>query len=107
VHTAFSEDNGWTWSNATPSNLPNPDAAVDALRLRDGRILLAYNHAASGRENLQLALSSDEGRSWRAGPVFEQAAQREFSYPNLAEDRRGRIHLTYTWDRRFADRGRP
>ncbi len=99
VHTAYSDDNGWTWSEAAPSDLPNPDAALDALRLRDGRILLVYNHAASGRENLRLAISADEGRTWRIGATLEEAAHHEFSYPNLAEDQRGRIHLTYTWQR--------
>ncbi|MES2692580.1 MAG: sialidase family protein [Verrucomicrobiota bacterium] len=99
VHTAYSEDNGWTWSEAAPSTLPNPDAALDALRLRDGRILLVYNHAASGRDNLRLALSADDGRTWRAGATLENTAHKEFSYPNLAEDSRGRIHLTYTWQR--------
>lgn len=100
MHTAYSDDNGWTWSEAAPTNLPNPDAAIDALRLRDGRILLVYNHASSGRENLRLALSSDEGRTWRAGAVLEDTPNEEYSYPNLAEDARGRIHLTYTWQRR-------
>jgi predicted neuraminidase len=99
LHTAFSDDNGWTWSEAEPSSLPNPDAAVDALRLRDGRILLVYNHSESGRENLQLAVSSDQGRTWRSDAILEQSEHQEYSYPNLVEDRRGRIHLTYTWQR--------
>jgi predicted neuraminidase len=99
VHTAYSNDNGWTWSQASPSVLPNPNAAVDALRLRDGRILLVYNDAASGRENLRLALSSDEGRTWLPGAVLEKGINREYSYPTLVEDQRGRIHLTYTWQR--------
>jgi predicted neuraminidase len=99
MHTAYSSDNGWTWSEAEPTGLPNPDAAVDGLRLRDGRILLVYNHAASGRENLRLAISSDEGRSWQPGRVIEAAAHQEYSYPCLTEDEHGRIHLTYTWKR--------
>ena len=99
VHTAYSDDNGWTWADAEAIGLPNPDAAIDALRLRDGRILMVYNHAARGRENLRLALSSDEGRSWKAGAVLEDGEDQEYSYPNLAEDQLGRIHLTYTWHR--------
>lgn len=99
MHTAYSEDNGWTWSDAAPSNLPNPDSALDAVRLPDGRILAVYNHAHSGRENLRLAVSPDAGRTWRAGPVLEAAAGREFSYPYLVHDAAGRIHLTYTWQR--------
>lgn len=100
VRAAYSDDNGWTWSDAVDCGLPNPDSAVDALRLRDGRILLVYNDASSGRENLRLALSADEGRSWSRGPVIEAAAGKEYSYPCLAEDRDGRIHLTYTWERK-------
>jgi predicted neuraminidase len=99
LHTAWSEDNGWTWSAAEASGLPNPDSAVDALRLRDGRILLVYNHASRSRENLRLAVSSDGGRTWLPGPSLEAQPHQEFSYPQLVEDRRGRIHLTYTWQR--------
>ncbi|MEO7412245.1 MAG: sialidase family protein [Opitutaceae bacterium] len=99
VHTAYSEDNGWTWSESQGSTLPNPDAAVDALRLHDGRILVVYNHSSSVRENLRLAVSSDAGKTWRFGPVIEEGAQQEYSYPNLVEDRDGQIHLTYTWQR--------
>lgn len=99
VHSAYSEDNGWTWSDAGPTGLPNPDAAVDALRLRDGRILIVYNHAEHGRGNLRLALSADGGLTWEPGAILEHSEHEEFSYPNLAEDHRGRIHLTYTWRR--------
>jgi predicted neuraminidase len=99
LHTAYSDDNGWTWSDATPSGLPNPDSAIDALRLRDGRILVVYNDAHDSRENLRLAVSSDTGRTWQAGPVLETETNREYSYPFLVEDRRGQIHLTYTWQR--------
>jgi predicted neuraminidase len=72
---------------------------VDALRLRDGRILLVYNHSEDDRDNLQLAISADQGRTWRPGAILEEGANQEYSYPNLAEDQDGRIHLTYTWQR--------
>lgn len=100
VRTAYSEDNGWTWSETEASGLPNPDAAIDALGLRDGRILVAYNDAVAGRENLRLAVSSDQGRTWKPGPAIEAALGKEYSYPFLTEDDAGRIHLTYTWERK-------
>ena len=99
LHTAQSDDHAWTWSAPVAGELPNPDAAADMIRLRDGRLLLAYNHAAAGRANLRLATSSDDGRTWRPGPMVEEEAGREFSYPSLIEDPRGRVHLTYTWKR--------
>lgn len=99
LQTAYSADNGWTWSTPQDCGLPNPDSAVDALRLRDGRILLVHNHAASGRENLRLSLSSDDGRTWQPRAMIESSAQKEYSYPYLVEDQQGLIHLTYTWHR--------
>ncbi|MFZ9745183.1 MAG: sialidase family protein [Opitutaceae bacterium] len=99
MHLSLSQDAGWTWSDARHTDLPNPDAALDGLRLRDGRILIVYNHATRGRENLRLAVSADQGRSWRSGAVIEETPRAEYSYPTLAEDRQGRIHLTYTWRR--------
>lgn len=100
LHTAFSNDNGWTWSAPVHSNLPNPDSAVDALRLRDGRVLLVYNDALQGRDTLRLAVSNDGGVSWRPGPVLEHEARKEFSYPSMTEGANGRIHVTYTWQRK-------
>jgi predicted neuraminidase len=99
LRTVVSDDNGWTWSTPATGSLPNSDSAVDALRLRDGRILLVYNDAADGRENLRLATSADEGRSWVLGPMIEQETAKEFSYPCLIHDLQGRFHLTYTWKR--------
>jgi predicted neuraminidase len=99
LRTSLSTDNGWTWPEPTPSSLPNPDAPVDALRLADGRILLAYNHASSGRESLGLSLSSDEGRTWKKHSVLERETEKEFSYPQLTQGPGGMIHLTYTWKR--------
>jgi predicted neuraminidase len=99
LRTSLSTDNGWTWPDPTPSSLPNPDAPVDALRLADGRILLAYNHASSGRETLGLSLSSDEGRTWKKHSVLERETEKEFSYPQLTQGPGGMIHLTYTWKR--------
>lgn len=99
LRTAFSRDNGWTWSPTAQTSLPNPDAAVDAVRLRDGRILLAYNDATAGRDSLRLAVSTDAGTTWTPGPILEHEPKKEFSYPSIVEDSRGRIHVTYTWRR--------
>jgi predicted neuraminidase len=99
VHTALSEDNGWTWTEARAGNLPNPNAAMDAVRLDDGRILLVYNHSTDVRENLSLAISADEGQTWEHRVVLEEEADREFSYPQVTKAEDGLIHITYTWRR--------
>src|SRR5438105_5753827 len=52
------------WSEVRSLDLPNPDSAIDALRLDDGRVLLAYNNDAAVRNPLSLAIS-DGGLAFR------------------------------------------
>jgi alpha-L-rhamnosidase len=64
ITQAWSDDAGRSWSRMAATTLPNPNAGIDAVRLPDGRFLLAYNPTARGRERLALAVSSD-GTTWR------------------------------------------
>ena len=66
----------------------------------DGRLLLAFNDSAAGRENLRLAVSEDEGRSWRRAATLAEESGAEFSYPYLLQTRDGTVHLVYTWKRK-------
>ncbi|OPL11430.1 MAG: hypothetical protein AVO38_04550 [delta proteobacterium ML8_D] len=100
VGMATTRDAGATWSEPHHLELPNPDAAVNALRLSDGRILFALNESLRARENLQLALSSDNGATWQRIARIEEDKGAEFSYPYMIQDSHGRIHLVYTWNRR-------
>ena len=93
-----SSDAGKTWGPLTPTSLPNPSAGIDAIRLRDGRFALIYNHLPKGRDMLNLAVSED-GRKWSAALVLEREPG-EFSYPAIIQTRDGLLHMTYTWKRR-------
>jgi predicted neuraminidase len=97
VTEAWSEDGGRSWSSMTATSLPNPSAGIDAVRLSDGRFLLAYNPTPSGRSPLALAVSHD-GRAWRRAVTLEDD-DGEYSYPALIQSRDGRVHVTYTWRR--------
>ena len=97
VTEAWSEDGGRSWRPMTATSLPNPSAGIDAVRLADGRFLLAYNPTASGRSPLALAVSRD-GRRWRSAVTLEDG-DGEYSYPALIQARDGRVHVTYTWRR--------
>lgn len=99
LHVARSEDAGWNWTKPEPIGLPNPDAGIDAIRLHDGRLVLAYNDAREDRRRLRLAVSHDHGTTWAPGAVLEEAENGEFSYPSLVQDAQGLIHVTYTWQR--------
>ena len=100
ISMAHSHDAGRSWSAPEVIDFPNPDSGLDAVRLADGRLLLAFNDSASGRENLRLALSTDNARTWRRVATIAQQAGAEFSYPFLLQTRDGNIHLVYTWKRK-------
>lgn len=95
---AWSTDDGRTWSRLIRSSLPNPNSGIDAVRLDEDRFLLIYNHTERGRSLLNLAVTND-GRRWRAAHVLENEPG-EFSYPAAIMDSSGRLHVTYTWNRR-------
>ncbi|MHB0876414.1 MAG: sialidase family protein [Anaerolineae bacterium] len=93
-----SVDEGETWSYPEPTGLPNPNSGIDLLAHSSGLWVLAYNPTASGRTPLTLAVSEDEGSSWRQAAVAESGPG-EFSYPQMVEDDRGLVHLLYTYKR--------
>jgi predicted neuraminidase len=83
-----------------PSDLQHPDSGLDAVRLSDGRLLLAFNDTTTGRDNLRLALSSDEDVTWRRARTLAEEPGAEFSYPFLLQTSDGLVHVSYTWKRR-------
>jgi predicted neuraminidase len=101
IQEAWSSDQGRTWSAIGPTKLPNPDAGIDAVKLRDGRFLLVYNHSdkhGPDRRVLNVAVSPD-GRRWDAAPVLENEPG-EFSYPAVIQAADRLVHVTYTWHRK-------
>ncbi len=97
----WSDDDGRSWTPLERTTLPNPNSAVDALRLRDGRALVLYNDAKAekmgfggDRTPLSVAISRD-GRTWkRAGNL--ESGPGEFSYPCAIQTSDGLVHLSYT-----------
>ena len=64
-------DGGQVWSVAEYSEIANPSAPVAALALPDGRILMAMNDDPRSADRLQLAISGDEGGTWRVIHTLE------------------------------------
>ncbi len=91
-------DDGLTWTPARPIDLPNPNAGIDVVRLRDGRFVLIYNHTAKGRTPLNLAVSPD-GDKWKMFHALESQPG-EYAYPAMIQGRDGDLHITYTWQRK-------
>jgi predicted neuraminidase len=97
ICVADSTDGGRTWTDARPIDLPNPNSGIDATGLRDGRIVLIYNHTAKGRSPINLAVSKD-GERWST-PLALESDPGEYSYPAVIQAADGAVHVTYTWKR--------
>jgi predicted neuraminidase len=99
VSVVRTHDAGRTWSGAQALDLPSPDSGLDAMSLADGRLLIAFNDSASHRDNLRLAVSADEGRTWARVATLAEEVGGDVSYPSLAQTRDGNVHVVYTWQR--------
>jgi len=98
VVVADSYDDGVTWTQARPLDVPNPNAGIDAVALRDGRVVLVYNNTTSGRTPLNLAVSSD-GERFSMFHTLEDSPG-EYSYPAMIQTASGDLEITYTWNRK-------
>ncbi len=70
-------DAGRHWTAPVKSPLSNPDSALSAVVLPDGRILAALNNMEQGRDALMLVASADGGSTWRN--VYQLEDQRKQS----------------------------
>jgi predicted neuraminidase len=98
VCTSSSDDYGHTWSPASRTGIPNPNSGLDAVRLRDGRIVLACNPVWEGRTPLSLLVSEDNGETWPWRQDVE-TGRGEYSYPSIIQTTDGHVHVVYTYRR--------
>lgn len=98
ICTAVSKDEGKTWSEVTATDLPHPNSGIDAVGLKDGRVVLIYNHTKMGRSPINVGISDDGGQTWRRALTLESDSG-EYSYPAVIQTEDGLVHITYTWKR--------
>jgi predicted neuraminidase len=96
---AESQDGGSTWTEGKDSEFPNPNAAVEFIKLKSGRLLLIFNDSMSRRTPLSAAMSSDQDRTWPAKRNICEG-DHDFAYPSAFQARDGKIHLVFTSERR-------
>lgn len=103
--TAYSNDNGESWSALEKTALPNNNSGTDAVTMKDGRDVLVYNHvlppgnlAKGARTPLNVALSKD-GKTWDAALILEDSSIGQYSYPAVIQTAGGLLHFVYTWRR--------
>lgn len=98
VTEIWSEDGGKKWRSMKATSLLNPSAGIDGVTLKDGRHLLVYNPVSRGRTPLVLGLSKD-GKEWQTALTLESEPG-EYSYPAIIQAPDGKVHITYTWQRK-------
>jgi predicted neuraminidase len=101
VMSSESKDDGVTWSPVVDTDIPNPGSGLEVISLRDGTWAMAFNDTERGRHSLAVALSDDEGRTWKWKRHLEldtrEQAPGSFHYPSLIEARDGVLHVSYSY----------
>jgi len=98
IAVADSMDNGATWTQAHFLDLPNNNSGIDAVALKDGRVVMIFNNTTVGRTPLNLAVSRD-GEHFRVFATLEDTVG-QYSYPALIQAADGSLEMTYTWQRK-------
>lgn len=97
IAVADSIDDGKTWTQAQFIDLPNPNSGIDAVRLKDGRIVLIFNNSYNTRTPLNLAVSED-GVHFKVFKTLEDVPG-QYSYPAIVQAANGDLLMTYSWRR--------
>ena len=97
IMISHSNDEGYSWTYAQKSEIPNPGASIEVIKLKNGHWLLVYNDVDDGRYSIAVAISDDEGETWKWKRNLENIEGGSFSYPSVIQAKDGKIHVTYTY----------
>lgn len=96
IGVCVSKDKGKTWSEGCDTGLGGPNSRFFISRLKSGKILLINHVNFTGRTNLTLMLSEDEGKTY---PYSMTLDERRCSYPDATEGDDGFIYVVYDRER--------
>lgn len=102
-YECFSEDKGRTWTEPAPSGIQASGSPGILHRLASGRLVLLWNRFAENRprklgrrEELSMAFSEDDGKTWTEPVIVVRERGKRQSYPKVFERRPGELWIT-TW----------
>ncbi len=96
-----SRDGGKTWSRGERTQFPNPNAACDFIKLRNGHLLLVNNDNNTGhRMPLTVHISTDNDKTWPYKRDVVNKPGDSAGYPTAIQSRDGLIHVVYTSEKR-------
>ncbi|GAA3773822.1 sialidase family protein [Flavobacterium ginsengiterrae] len=104
--SSWSEDSGRTWQKTDSINVVNSNSGVDAVTLLDKSFLLVNNPLKMGKDwfngrNILDVEYSNDGVNWEKLFDLENQKEGEFSYPAIIQTSDKKIHILYTYDRKF------
>lgn len=113
---AYSEDGGYSWRTIGPSQIDASSAPGFLKRLASGRLVLVWNRlypegsdeyplrggdkqwsevpVSNHREELSIAFSEDDGRTWSQPVVIARNPGQRVSYPYVFEAHPGELWIT-------------
>ncbi len=118
IYISKSEDYGDTWSEPVPTELPNNNSSISAIRLQSGAIGLVYNPVSFNDDTTRtvwpdqrcpvaLAISEDGGITWPYRRIVESGEgftgkwndinNGRYEYPVMMQGSDGNIHVAYSW----------
>jgi len=122
IYRSESFDYGDTWSEPAATVLPNNNSSISAIKLKSGRVCIAYNHSSAPesvkngtawpglRCPVTVALSEDGGktfpliRNMESGEGFigeeNRSNNRQYEYPCILQAADGALHLVYAYQTR-------
>lgn len=105
-----SRDKGLTWTIPKDDILPNPGAGFDMVTLKSGEWLIVFNNQEEGRYDLTVAISDDDGKTWKWKKQLEHDSRADHPtsshYPSVIEDENGTVHVVYSFHRNDIKPGR-
>lgn len=92
-----SRDGGRTWSPGVETEFPNPNAAIDLIKLANGHLALIYNDSFEGeRMPLTMRISTDGGQTWPVARELVNKPGDDAAYPYIIQTADGKIHGVFT-----------
>ena len=132
IYCSIGNLDGTSWTEPTPTNLPNNNSSIQAYRLASGKLAMIFNRFCLVDEDcdavkpwgeakwprtrwpLSIAISDDDGCSWPwvrdidTGYGFcgleNWQLNGQLAYPSLVEGYPGDLHIAYSWAGRRAIR---
>ena len=100
-YECFSSDRGRTWTKPVPSEIKASGSPGILKRLESGRLVLFWNRFAENRprrlgrrEELSMAFSEDDGKTWSEPVILLRLRGQRVSYPLVFERRPGELWVT-------------